>query len=73
MSIVLALVVSAVFYQVSAHAGHAKPKQIELRDVVMAAQPLSVGTTIRREELKLAKVPAEHVSTRRFLESRRGD
>ncbi len=59
MSIVLALVVSAVFYQVSAHAGHSKPKQIELRDVVMAGQPLSVGTTIRREELKLAKVPAE--------------
>jgi pilus assembly protein CpaB len=48
-----------VFYQVSAHAGHSKPKQIELRDVVMAGQPLSVGTTIRREELKLAKVPAE--------------
>ncbi len=59
MSIVLALVVSAVFYQVSARAAHSKPKEIELREVVMAGQPLSVGTTIRREELKVAKVPAE--------------
>jgi len=59
MSIVLALVVSAVFYQVSARATHSKPKPIELREVVMAGQPLSVGTTIRREELKLAKVPVE--------------
>ncbi len=59
MSIVLALVVSAVFYQVSAHATHSKPKQVELRDVVTAGQPLSVGTTIRREQLKLTRVPLE--------------
>lgn len=59
MSIVLALVVSAVFYQVSVRAGHPKPKQIELRDVVIAGQPLSVGTTVRREELKLKKIPAD--------------
>ena len=59
MSIVLALVVSAVFYQVSARAAHAKPKQVDFRDLVTAAQPLPVGATVRREELKLAKVPAD--------------
>jgi len=59
MSIVLALVVSAVFYQVSARAAHAKPKVVELRDLVTAAQPLPVGATVRREELKLAKIPAD--------------
>jgi len=59
MSIVLALVVSAVFYQVSARAARAKPKQVEFRDLVTAAQPLPVGTTVRREELKITKVPAD--------------
>ena len=59
MSIVLALVVSAVFYQVSARGAHAKPKQVELRDLVTAAQPLPVGATVRREELKLTKVPVD--------------
>lgn len=59
MSIVLALVVSAVFYQVSARAAHGKPKQVEFRDVVTASQPLPVGATIRREELKLTKIPVD--------------
>jgi len=59
MSIVLALVVSAVFYQVSARAAHARPKQVEFRDLVTASQPLPVGTTVRREELKLKKVPTD--------------
>ncbi len=55
MSIVLALVVSAVFYQMSARG---RPKQVELRDLITAAQPLPVGTTVRREELKITKMPA---------------
>ena len=59
MSIVLALVVSAVFYQVSARAAHARPKVVEFRDLVTAAQPLPVGATVRREELKLTKVPSD--------------
>jgi pilus assembly protein CpaB len=58
MSVVLALVVSAVFYQVSVRAGNSKPKQIEIREVVIAGQPLPVGTTVRREELKLVQIPA---------------
>ncbi|HVP45598.1 MAG TPA: Flp pilus assembly protein CpaB [Bryobacteraceae bacterium] len=59
MSIVLALVVSAVFYQMSMRGSRQKPKQAEFRDLVMAAQPLPVGTTIRREELKITKVPSD--------------
>jgi pilus assembly protein CpaB len=59
MSIVLALVVSAVFYQMSMRGSRQKPKQTELRDLVMAAQPLPVGTTVRREELKITKVPSD--------------
>jgi pilus assembly protein CpaB len=57
MSIVLALVVSAVVYQMSMRGVRPKPKQIEFRDLVAAAQPLPVGTTVRREELKVTKIP----------------
>src|SRR5260370_12715481 len=59
MSIVLALVVSAVFYQMSTRGARSKPKQVEFRDVVTAAQPLPVGTSVRQEELKITKIPAD--------------
>lgn len=60
MSIVLALVVSAVFYQMSAGASRSKPpKPVAFRDLVTAAQPLAVGTMVKREELKITKVPAD--------------
>jgi len=59
MSVVLALVVSAIFYQMSARGGHAKPKQVETRDLVTAAQPLPVGSTVDRAQLKLVKIPAD--------------
>jgi pilus assembly protein CpaB len=57
MSIVLALVVSAVFYQISMRGARPRAKETQLRDLVMAAQPLPVGTTVRREELKITKIP----------------
>jgi pilus assembly protein CpaB len=57
MSIMLALVVSAVFYQMSMRGARTKTKETQLRDLVMAAQPLPVGTTVRREELKITKIP----------------
>src|SRR5437868_6399215 len=59
MSVVLALVVSAVFYQMSTRSVRAAVKQVELRDLVTAAQPLAVGTGIKREQLKIAKIPAD--------------
>ena len=58
MSIVLALVVSAVFYQMSTRATR-RPKQVEFRDLVAAAQPLPVGTMVKREELKITRIPAD--------------
>jgi pilus assembly protein CpaB len=59
MSIVLALVVSGVFYQMSGSVWRQKPKQSELRDLVTAAQPLPVGASINRAQLKLIRVPVE--------------
>jgi pilus assembly protein CpaB len=59
MSVVLALVVSAVFYQMSTRGARSKLKQVEFRDLVTAAQPLPVGTSVRREELKITKIPVD--------------
>jgi len=59
MSIVLALVVSAVFYQMSTRGARSKLKQVDFRDLVTAAQPLPVGTTVKREQLKINKIPTD--------------
>src|SRR6266852_4315493 len=58
MSIVLALVVSAVFYQMSTSGARSKLKQVDFRDLVTAVQPIPVGTTVKREQLKVTKIPA---------------
>ena len=59
MSVVLALVVSAIFYQMSSRGSRGKSKQVETRDLVTAAQPLAVGSTVERAQLKIVKIPAE--------------
>jgi pilus assembly protein CpaB len=59
MSVVLALVVSAVFYQMSTRGSGSKIKHVEFRDLVTAAQPLPVGTAVKREQLKIVKVATD--------------
>lgn len=57
VSLLFALVISSVFYQMTARAGG--PKRTEpsdQRDVVVAARPLSVGTTVKPADIKLSKV-----------------
>lgn len=59
VSLLFALVISSVFYQMTARAG--APKKVEttdLKDVIVAARPLSVGTTIKPADIKLAKMPS---------------
>ncbi len=60
VSLVFALVISSVFYQMTARAGSTKraPEATDLRDVIVAAKPLAVGTTIKPADIKLSKVPA---------------
>lgn len=60
-SLLFALVLSAVFYQmvVGARKGAAKPSKPNLRDVVVAARTLPVGATLKPDDLKLAKVPMD--------------
>lgn len=59
---VFALVVSAIFYQLTARAGTTAtkaPEAKDMKDVVVAAKPLSVGTTIKPGDVKVNKVSLE--------------
>lgn len=59
VSLLFALVISSIFYQMTARAGSPKKNEVtDQRDVVVAARPLSVGTTVKPADIKLAKVPA---------------
>ncbi|MEP7363515.1 MAG: Flp pilus assembly protein CpaB [Acidobacteriota bacterium] len=60
VSLVFALVVSSIFYQMSARAGGSSKKsdQDALVDVVVAAKPLSVGISVKPDDIKVVKVPA---------------
>jgi pilus assembly protein CpaB len=57
MSVVLALVVSALFYQVAVRASASKPAKAELRDLVAAVQMLPVGTMIKPAGVKIIRMP----------------
>jgi pilus assembly protein CpaB len=59
VSLVFALVVSVVIYQMTSRPGG--PPQADnsaLHDVVVAARPLPIGVTIKPDDIKLAKIPA---------------
>lgn len=61
VSLLFALVVSAMFYQMSARAGHAPRKQEkkEMTDLVVAAAQLPVGATIKPDDVKVMKINRE--------------
>lgn len=62
VSLVFALVVSAIFYQLTARAGApvAKaPDSREMKDVVVAAKPLGLGGSIKPGDVKVSKIPAD--------------
>lgn len=62
VSLVFALVVSGIFYQMTARAGDAPKAQQDVKptkDLVVAAKVLSVGTTIKPGDVKVEKVPVE--------------
>lgn len=60
VSLLFALVVSGVFYQlVAARKGTSKLQKAQLRELVLAAKPLAAGQTIKAEDVTLAKVPID--------------
>jgi pilus assembly protein CpaB len=58
MSVVLALVVAAIFYQVSSHAS-AKAPAPNMKDVVVAVENLPLGLAIKPNHVKTAKIPVD--------------
>jgi pilus assembly protein CpaB len=62
VSLLAALVVSAVFYQFVAGARRArKPVKVAQTDVVVAARALPMGVVIKAEDVTLRQVPADQV------------
>lgn len=59
VSLLFALVISSVFYQMSARSSSApaKAEVVEMKDLVVAAKPLNVGTTIKPGDVTISKVP----------------
>jgi len=60
VSLVFALVVSSIFYQMTMRASAPPPpaERVELKDIVVAAKPLTVGATIKPGDVKISKVTA---------------
>lgn len=59
VSLLFALVISSVFYQMSARSssGPARTEAVEMKDLVVASKPLNVGTTIKPGDVTISKVP----------------
>src|SRR5678816_847094 len=65
MSVVLALVVAAIFYQVSSRAS-AKAPATNYREVVVATETLPLGLAIKPTHVKLVKMPVESITKTSF-------
>ena len=60
VSLVFALVVSSVFYQMTARSSSTKkPDASDQKDVVVATRPLGVGWMIKPADIKIQKFPAD--------------
>ncbi len=59
VSLVFALVVSSVFYQMTSKGRTRKVESTETKDVVVATRPLGIGVMIKPADVKLSKVPAD--------------
>jgi pilus assembly protein CpaB len=57
VSLMFALVVSAVFYQMTARGGTRKAEGGELKDLVVAAKAMGIGVTVKPADVKVVKVP----------------
>src|SRR5579862_8328552 len=60
VSLVFALVVSSIFYQMTARGNSSKkPEASEMKDIVVSVHPLSVGVNVKPADVKIAKIPSE--------------
>src|SRR6185503_13979197 len=60
VSLVFALVVSSVFYQMTARSsGPRKAEPTDMKDVVVATRPLGIGVMVKPADVKVTRVPGE--------------
>jgi pilus assembly protein CpaB len=59
MSVMLALLVSGIFYQITVRANSPRRQQTEMKELVVATGDLPVGATVKPADLKIVKWPAE--------------
>jgi len=60
VSLVFALVVSAVFYQMTARSGPAKKvESTDQKDLVVTTRPIGVGVMLKPADVKVVKMPAD--------------
>lgn len=60
VSLVFALVVSSVFYQMTARSGSSnKPDAANQKDIVVATRPLGVGVMVKPADVKISKIATE--------------
>jgi len=62
VSLVFALLVSSVFYQMTARSSggqNRKPEASDTRDMVVTTRPLGVGVIVKPADVKIAKITAE--------------
>jgi pilus assembly protein CpaB len=59
VSLLFALVISTVFYQMTARAGPGKRTDPagDMRDIVVASRPLGIGASVRTADIKIVKMP----------------
>jgi pilus assembly protein CpaB len=59
VSLVFALVVSSVFYQMTSRGGSTRVESTNQKDMVVATRPLSVGVMVKPPDVKIVKIAAE--------------
>lgn len=59
MSVVLALLVSGIFYQITVRANSPRKEKYETKDLVVATADLPIGATVKPSDLHLVKWPAD--------------
>ncbi len=66
VSLLFALFVSSLFYQMTARAGARKAESGEAKDMVVAAKPLTLGITVKPTDVKVVKIPSDQFPKQGF-------
>lgn len=67
VSLLFALFVSSLFYQMTARAGARKTENSETKDLVVAAKPLTLGITVKPTDVKVIKIPGDQFPKQGFM------